>query len=497
MSLPEQDLRGETLTKTCLREPALALIHSLAQKERRTAFVVGGAIRDLLLGLKPVDFDIAGSVAEESFVREVANHLGASWFRLDHRQTVFRIVRKADDEAGRFIDFTGLRGPTIREDLRRRDFTINSMALDLFHPERGLIDPLNGESDLRQRLLRLSDPSAFEDDPLRILRAYRFAAQIGARLDLNLQRALKTNSGLKAVSGERVRDEWNLILDGERASSIVRDMDRDGVLSVLFPFIDRMRGVSQNEYHHLDVWEHSLFALERLEQHIRTLQSIPVEHRSRVRDYLAEEMVPDRKRSFWLKLATLFHDVGKPECRFVDQGGRVRFFRHEFVGSERIVPLLARVAPARREAEWVRNLVRNHMRIGQILTLPRVTPRAMGRCVQRAGTDFWGWVLLFLADYEATLGPKSAGGDLSHVTPRLYNLTAIYIEKSLPDRRRAPLINGNDIRSIFELPPGPIYGKILRRIELGVIEGSIRTREEALGEARKIVEGVTGTTAAP
>ena len=410
---------------------------------------------------------------------------------------MFRIVQKESCGSDRFIDFTELKASTIREDLKRRDFTINSLALDLFHPELGLIDPLNGESDLRHRLLRLSDPSAFEDDPLRMLRAYRFAAQIRARLDPDLQRALKTNSGLERISGERVRDELSLILQMNEASSIVRRMDEDGILSVLFPIIDRMRDVSQNEYHHLDVWGHSLFALEKLEQHLRTMEAIPSEHRDRVRNYLTEEIVSDRKRSFWLKLAVLFHDVGKPECRFVDKSGRVRFFRHESIGSERTVPLLERIAPARREAEWVRNLVRNHMRIGQVLTLPTITPRAMGRCVQRAGKDFWGWVLLFLADYSATLGPKSTRGDLSLVTPRLKDLIAIYVEKSSPERKRAPLINGNDIQLVFKLPPGPIYGKILRRIELGVIEGSIRTREEALLEARKTVERSKGATVVP
>jgi len=114
--------------------------------------------------------------------------------------------------------------------------------------------------------------------------------------------------------------------------------------------------------------------------------------------------------------------------------------------------------------------------------------------VQRAGDDFWAWVLLFLADYGATLGPKSTGGDLSFVTPRLNDLTALYIERSSPHKQRAPLINGNDIREVFKLPPGPIYGKILKRVELGVIEGSIRTRAEALAEARKILERAMGTT---
>ncbi len=459
----------------------------LVESVNGSAYLVGGALRDLLDGREPTDFDVAGSVAEPELVRRFAGELHASWFRLDNRQALYRVVRKMPGGGVISFDFTALKGPTIDRDLALRDFTVNAMALNLRRPDQGLIDPLGGAEDIKHRRLRLAGPDAIRDDPLRLLRAYRFAAQLGLDISATLQGVLHNVAGLKRVSGERIRDELFGLLQVSRSSAMIRRMAQDGAFFEVFPPAADMVGVTQNEYHHLDVWHHSLLTLELIEDRIVTCRDVPDEAESSVRDSLNEEPVPGRPLKAWLKLAALFHDLGKPRARFIDENGRVRFFRHEAYGAEMVPGVLERLAPSRKEVDWVQLAVRNHMRLGQLFTAPRVTPRAMSRLVQRAGNRFHAWFLLFLADYGATLGPASSGGDLSPFAPRIRELFRLNREKSAAEERPR-LITGRDILSVFNVPPGPVYGKILKGVALGVLEGRITTRREALEEAGAFLE---------
>ncbi len=462
----------------------------LVRQQNRSVYLVGGAVRDLLLGIQPSDLDFTGISVDEDLVRIFADRIGAPWFRLQQRMVFYRVVHRAPAGKTFTFDFTELRGANLSADLRRRDFTINAMALDVLHPDAGLIDPLGGRKDLCRGILRWADQDAIDEDPLRLLRIYRFAAQFGLRPDDSLRSAMNPEAGerLYRVSGERIRDELFQILKQAGAASVIRWMSEDGVLERLFPVIRTMQGVEQNEYHHKDVWEHSLLALDRLEYYMERPGPVPEEYRSRLREALERELVPGRPTGSWLKLATLFHDVGKPETRFVDSRGRVRFFRHEVAGLPRTEEALARLHPARREMDWVRNVIRNHMRIGQILAAPVVHPRTLNRFILKAGFDFWAWLLLFLADYAATLGSRSAQGDLCPLQPRLTELMQAHTHHSEQSKRRPPLITGHDLKTTFGLPPGPVYGTILRQVELGRLEGRIHDRDQALDEVRTLLK---------
>jgi tRNA nucleotidyltransferase/poly(A) polymerase len=243
--------------------PILGYVRSLATAQVEI-YLVGGAVRDALLGRENHDLDFVQAGDPRPFARQLANRLGAAYYTLDGERRMGRVVLQSGTDKTYTLDFTPLDPEGLAVDLRRRDFTINSLALRIDKPDQ-LIDPLGGETDLAEKRLRISSPTAIADDPIRALRAVRMALEFELRMTPETLRAVRAGAPqLGNVSVERRRDELFRLLDGRRSASAIRLIDQFGAVEAVLPGLSSLKGAPQSAPHIYDVWTHTLDTLAQL-----------------------------------------------------------------------------------------------------------------------------------------------------------------------------------------------------------------------------------------
>jgi len=465
----------------------LAALNSAAPR----VYLVGGAVRDRFMERdrgNELDLVLDGDAfgVAEQVARQAGR--GVAFVPLDRTRGTARLVWGRGSRTAT-IDVTSLRRPTLEADLAARDFTINALALEIDDFLGGrpapVLDPTGGLHDIQARVVRACSSESFVDDPLRILRAFRFKADLGFRIsEETLDLIPASLPALAGVAGERIRDEFMAMLAAERSIDSLREMDRCGVIDALFPDFAPMRGLDQNPYHHLDVWNHTLEAVDQLETILAEGDRF-ADLAETVRSYVNEEVVAGRPKRALLKLALLFHDAGKPHTMSVDTSGKVRFFGHERVSLEIFRNAGLRLKLAGRELRLVGELVAGHMR-PMIFTLDRPTPRAVFRLHRKFGSDITGLVLIFLADLSASRGPARPPETYDHAFGQ--GLSAL---RACFDREREsvpPLLTGRDLIELFGLEPGPFLGGVLKRLAVLQGSGEITTREQAIAAAKALVD---------
>ncbi len=465
------------------------------------AFVVGGTVRDLLLGRPVRDVDLALPGDALAAGRQVARVLNGHFVSLSEERHVARVALDAGPIA--CVDLAALRGG-IDDDLRARDFTIGAVALRLAGAGN-VIDPLGGAADAGARRLRAVSPVVFDDDPLRLLRLARLAVELKLNADdatLDLARA--KSSLLPLASPERRRDELVRVCATDDAHGGLRLMDALGLLETEFPEVCAGRGVVQPKEHYYDVFDHALETVRALDGLLGSDEPDASEGDSPgrkplapvwralwdafafadLRAHLDDEPVAGRPRRALLKLAGLLHDVAKPQTRAPDATGRIRFFGHAELGAEAAQRIMRRLRFSGREAEYVATLVREHLRPLQ-LAAPgeRPTRRALSRFFRDTGDASTGLLLLSLADHLAARGPKADERSWrAHVEYLAWVLRSRFEDETLVSPPR--LVTGHDVMAELGLEPGPEVGRVLRAIEEAQASGEITTREEALALAR-------------
>lgn len=460
-------------------------------------YLVGGTVRDLILGkeVEDLDFAVAGNASD--FARKFADATDASFVPLDEERDTVRVVFSS----GRFqncpyMDFSRISGADITEDLAARDFTINAMAMDLSQiantsaHEVEVIDPWGGADDLDRGLIRLVSAQSITDDPLRMLRAYRFAATLGFTVHDETSAIIQNSLDLLGpVSTERIREELFKTLAVDSSAHYLKAMDAIGLLEQIFPEITRTRGMEQNEYHHLDVWGHSMLTLELFEQ-----DPIPdslENYFAETEDYLNYEPVKGRSRRSLLKLAAMLHDVGKPATRTMDVNGRIRFFDHNLEGAEMVEDIGNRLRMATREISFLRETIKDHMYpLGLIVFLrkPKAAKeknRAIRRFIQRTGSEWLAILLLSYADLRATQGPWRRHDDLEKLDQLIGDTTDIYFQQARSPMPR--LVDGRELMEEFGLPASPLIGKLLRQVREAQMDGKVKTRNDAIDMVKNIL----------
>lgn len=457
--------------------------------------VAGGAVKDRLLGTPVADVDMVFPPAREGVAALFAAKAGATRvaFREGEpdRSTERVIVREGEDSL--VFDFTRRRGPSIEEDLAGRDFTVTAMALPLDAFLAGdlsrLVDPLGGREDIRYRRIRSVSDESFRRDPLRLLRAFRLAAELGFEIDAGtLERIVRDGALLSGVSGERVRDEIFRILEVNPCHPIIGAMDRAGLLDEVFPGTAAMKGIEQNGYHALDVWSHTMLCLERLEDLIRN----PGEEFGDAADdfpgYLEGGFVRGRSRAALLKLATLLHDAGKPEKASRGAGGETHFYGHAAAAGSVVEAVAERLRLATAERDYLDLLVSSHMHLVHLTAQPSRSKRSVSGFFRKYGEDYRALLLLFAADTRATVGPKMTPGRLQHIREAVAEMLRVFEEELQPRLREPPLLTGRDLMERFGLREGPLIGDILREVEDARLEGCLRDREAALEYAAGLLK---------
>jgi poly(A) polymerase len=475
------------LDQDWLREYPKFLTEALAElgKEWPEMYVTGGAVRDWLRGERPGDLDLTLAGDGLAAARSFATITDGAFVLLDAEEGVARVVAK-----GLTVDFSRFReeSKAITDDLSRRDFSINAMgvAIDpatgtLASPYR-LIDPLGGATDLELGVVRAPAPSVFDNDPLRLLRAYRFVASLGLELDGETAGWIRERRALIVrPAPERLSHELELIMGSPRAAAAFSSMSKVGLLSRIFPELAQGAGLVQPASHHLDVLDHNLAALAAMEEVLRHPATFFPVSTAEIDDYLER---PGRREL--LKWAALFHDLGKPETLVVRDDGRATYYNHDLVGARIFTGLAQRLRWSRERSAIVARLIELHMypfHLNNALQKTGIAPRACLRLVKAAGAELPGLFLLAMADSLAAQGPLKPVGMEESLARLQLQVAAVYGESLRPVLQGPRLIDGEDLKSLG-LTPGPIFREILDGIELARVEGRVTSREEALAWAR-------------
>lgn len=475
------DMRG---LACCFPGTVIEALSRIADKRKIDIYLVGGTVRDWLLGRPPHDLDLTVAADTEGFCRELISVLGGG---------ALVPLGAGDDEATRVVwrgldvDISAFRSGarTLKEDICLRDFTVNSMAVSLSSlldtvREPKLIDPLHGLADLKQGLLRHC-PRAFVDDPLRLLRTFRFMATLGFTVETATVEAVRDNvEAIRRVAAERVHYELDLIMQAGNGAEVLWRMHETGLLRPLLPELYAGEGVEQPAFHHLDVFHHNFQTLREMEMLLAAPESVFPEQADDVREYLADSRV-----AVYLKWAALLHDVGKPAARGVsdDDAGRATFYGHDEIGRKEVESIGKRLKWSNAERERVGHLVSMHMHPFHLVTVRRERPisaRAALKLCRRADIDLAGLFFLAMADSLAGCGeqkPENMEQDLVDI----YNeIIAIHQEHIRPVLSGPPLLNGRDLMKYFQLEPGPIFSVILDELLVLQVEEVVTTRDEAL-----------------
>ena len=461
-----------------LTRPQVELLRALLRVAPPDAapVLVGGCVRDALLGRAPaVDLDVALASEAVPLGRALADALGLSFVLLDAERGAARVVAP-----GHRLDLADFRAPTLAEDLAARDFTVNALAVPIRPLLRGgrapIEDPLGGVADLAARRLRLSGPGVLADDPVRVLRGVRLAVTLGLRLTPAARAAIRRAAPtIASVSAERVREEMLALLAAPATGRALRLADRLGVLSAVFPEIEPMRATPQPAPHRFDVLEHSLRAVEASDRLLGRLDAL-APFGPELATHVAEPLGGGISRRQVIKLATLLHDVSKPETRRT-VGGRVRFFEHDVLGAARARTIGERLRLPQAATAVLERLVRHHLRPMHLAAAGELTPRARYRFFRDLGADARDLLLLVLADSSGVRGESPF-----RLWPRMALVRELLAGWTEQERSagRGPLLRGGDVMARFGLSPGPEVGRLLARAREAQDLGLVGTREEAL-----------------
>ena len=474
-------------------------------------YLVGGAVRDMLLNRLSRDLDFAVPSNGISLARRVANALKADFMTLDSERDTGRVIVTEPDGTRTFLDFATYRGNSLDEDLHARDFTINAIAFDL-HAQT-LIDPLNGASDLRSKGIRACSPTSLSDDPVRILRAVRQAAAFDFKIELETRQSMKQAASLlPRVSPERKRDDLFKMLEGPKPDASVRAVEMLGVLPYLLPELPALKGVEQSVPHIYDVWEHSLSVLGHLESILAALTpgynaedtndlftgllTLRIgRFRAQFAKHFAESLNTDRSVRAALFFAALYHDVQKPATKSVDETMRIRFFDHDIKGGEVAAERARSFNLSNGEVERIRLIVQHHMRFHFFtsrLQSDRQEPsrKAIYRFFRDTGKAGIDLVLLGLADLRGTQGPALSQEAWTAALDVARILLENYWEKPQEAVTPPRLLDGNELMSALGLAPGRIVGQLLEAIREGQATGKVANREQALDLAREYLRNL-------
>lgn len=442
--------------------PIVRIIASAAEENKVSVFMVGGVVRDLILKRERNDLDFlaignslefAEKVALKAGVHKVTKYknFGTAHFKFDNFDVEFVGARK--ESYNRDSRKPIVENGTFEDDIQRRDFTINAMAISLNKENFGeLVDIFNGYQDLQNKLIRTPlDPfQTFDDDPLRIMRAFRFAAQLDFNVDASIMKAAaEMKERLRIVSQERITDEFLKILSSPKPSIGLKLLYDSQVLEIIFPEISNLAGVEQRQdYHHKDVFIHTLLVVDNISQ------------------------VTD---NVWLRFAALVHDIAKPQTKKFVEGIGWTFHGHEELGARMMKNIFHRMKLPMNKLEYVEKLVRLHLR-PIALAKEEVTDSAIRRLIVQAGEDLKDLITLCRADITSK-NPQKVEKYLANYESVMQKVLEVQ-EKDKLRQFQSP-VRGDEIMKICNLKPSKKVGEIKKAIEDAILDGIIENNYEA------------------
>jgi poly(A) polymerase len=481
-----QAVAESSLTDRLLSEPPVAAVRQALAGEE--AWIVGGSVRDALLGRPTRDVDVAVRGEPEVAAKAVAKAVSGPVFQLSEAFGGWRALHPSREWV---CDVTALHGDGIEADLARRDFTMNAIAVPIEGGEPR--DPHGGAADLAAGVIRVIggptvEQSSYADDPLRPLRLVRLATELDLEPDPDSERLTREAAPRVAhAAAERVWAELRQLVTSERVLEGLELSDRLGITDVVLPELSALRGVEQSHFHHLDVHDHTLEVLRQvlyLEQNLADVfgEELAGQIDALMREPLADEL--DRWQA--LRFGALLHDAGKPATRGVRPDGRVTFIGHDSAGVEIVGQVSRRLRTSDRLRQFLAGLTQHHLVLGFLVHERPLDRRTVYRYLERTDPVEVEVTLLSCADRLATRGKNAEPAIEAHL-----ELARELMAEALTWRREGPPqppVRGDELAEALGIAPGPELGSLLARLREARFTGEASTRDEAVELARRFRE---------
>lgn len=470
----------------------LHLLSRLASLSPDPLYLVGGTVRDLLLGRGKIkDIDVIMQAGSDEIARALAESEGGAFFFLDEQRHMSRVMLPSPDGPLQ-MDFADFEGHDLAADLGRRDFTINAMAVDVREYLKretidacGIVDLYGGQEDLRKGIIRAPAPRVLDDDPLRLLRAVRFAAVLDFSLHPDTAREIRLRAAaITTQSPERVRDELFLILSETCPGEHLLLMESLGLLEQLFPELNALRKFAPGKHHQYDILTHSIKTADYADQAVDDLVLLAEGHGERLRRHFGEMLEYGITRMASLRLACLLHDMAKSDTYSRDEDGDVHFHGHDQQGADRAREVCERMRLSNVVTATVEKLVRNHMRPLQLSRSNAPSRRALYRYCRDLKEALPESIALSLADGRATREAMPVEG-FQDTGSTAAVIVDYYYEKYLKVEEQ-PLISGRDLIELG-LSPGPYFRELLETVRERQAAGVLAGRRDALELVRELL----------
>ena len=455
-------------------------------KNIKEGWLVGGSVRDFLMGKTTYDRDIAIFGAEK-FAKKIAEEFDGTYVVLDSKNQIFRVV--LPDKLN-FLDISEIEGSSIEEDLQRRDFTINAIGYNLKTDE--FIDVTGGLNDIENHTLRHIKDQNFEDDPLRILRAFRFASITGFEMTEELKNAIKKyKNTLLNPSKERIAYEIMKLFGGKYSAKTLLLMDEFGILEDLFPCVKEMKLIPPNTHHHLDLFHHVVETVRNIEE---IYEHLPEEEKF----HLNKIDFGGFPRINHLKLAGFLHDIGKystwtieggnfngmrgPDCDItqLEEDARQRFIKHDDVGAKMCIPLLRELKFSKKQIDYIAQMIKIHIYPSNVVASPDLNEKIMMRYVRKTGDNVIDNIVLAKADRYSAQGPAITEEIVKQNIDGLNKLLNFYLAKRNTLKPLPKLLDGFEVMQIKNITQSPKLGEYMTALHEAQINGDITTKEDAI-----------------
>lgn len=431
-------------------------------------YLVGGSVRDAIMGKDFVDRDIAISNAE-TFAKKLAAKFNATFIELDPEYKIYRLV--LEDKIN-YLDISEIQGNNILEDLTRRDFAMNAIAINLANGE--IIDPYNGQEDIKNKIIRHIKDSNFEEDPLRLLRAFRFASTTGFELSKDTKLCIdKFKHLLFKPAKERINYELMKLFGGKCSSKVLLLMDNFGILEEIFPQVIEMKKVPPNTHHHLDLFHHVV-------ETVRNIEILYLNSSEQEKTHLDSIDFGGFPRINHLKLAGFLHDIGKYSTWTIEETGRHRFIKHDDVGAKMCIPYLREMKFSKKQIDYISLMIKNHIYPSNVIDAPDLSEKVMMRYIRKMESNVIDNIILAKADRLSALGEAITDEIVNNNINGLNSLLTFYLEKRETLKPLPKLLDGVEIMQIKGIGQSPELGKIINALKEAQISGDVNTKEEAI-----------------
>lgn len=410
-------------------------------------YLVGGYLRNYYATNEiSADRDLVCVNDSCNLAKEIANTLDATFIELDEENKIYRVVLK---DKKNFFDIAQALDNNILADAKRRDFTINSIFYDLNKKE--IFDPLDGINDIKNKIIKTVDFKNMADDPLRLLRVYRFQSQTGFEIEECLSKFCAENfEMIKNVAHERINYEIIKIFEGEYVVETLLKMLDNGTLEIIFPFVKNVKKVPSNSHHHLDLIHHLIETVRQIET------KNPI-----------------------LKIAAFYHDIGKPATWTIEPNGRHRFIGHDIKGAQIAKSELEDLKFSTKQIQYITKMIQYHIYPASLMNC-NDNKKAYARFVRKLGKDCLDIIKLARADRLSARGKDVSDSMVNENLKHLKCLEEYYKEVEKVALNPKNLLDGRQIMEILNLKPSPKVGKILEKLKIAQISGEVITKDEAI-----------------